>query len=137
MKRSNAFRLAAILSVFAVMSAFAGCAKSDNTQTSTTSAESSAGSTVSTESTASKDESKASSSEGTGLVGKWVSEEYNGDYDMMGSVMDLTYTIDSDTKMTISFLAEGYSPMTLTYSLEGNKLTLNDSLGTKNVFIRQ
>ena len=149
MKRSNAFRLAAILSVFAVMSAFAGCAKSDNTQTSTTSAESSAGSTVSTESTASKDESKASSSEGTGLVGKWVSEEYNGgfvytfnedgtgNYDMMGSVMDLTYTIDSDTKMTISFLAEGYSPMTLTYSLEGNKLTLNDSLGTKNVFIRQ
>ncbi len=154
MKRSNAYRSAALLAAFAVMTAFSGCAKSDGAQTNTASAESSAESTVSkaessTESAVSKDESKTSSSDETGLVGKWVSEEYNGgfvytfnddgtgNYDMMGSVMDLTYTIDSDTKMTITFLAEGYDPMSVNYSLEGDKFTISDTTGTKNVFIRQ
>ena len=159
MKRSDVYRIAAVLALFAVMSPLCGCAGSDSSDQSSAAASqaennthsktdsSTEGSTDSkTEST---DESSEVSSPRSVFVGKWASEDYNGsfiytfnedgtgNYDMMGSELDFKYSVDSDKIMTITFTAEGYTPMNVAYTIEGDKLTISDTLGTKNVFIKQ
>ena len=160
MKRSNVYKLAAVLAVFVVMSAFTGCSKSD-TGTQSSRDESKVSVTSTSESTAdskselssegkdeSSAESKASTNGEASITGTWASEGYGGgfvytfnedgtgQYDMMGTVLDLTYSVDGD-KITIQYLAEGYSPMTLNYTLTSDKFTLFDSSGTENAFVRK
>ena len=163
MNKSDIIKLTAVLSVFAAMTAFtAGCAKSSETssQVSGTSAQSSVSDAAATESTVSNAESTAestadSSSESTirpansdSVVGKWASEmmsgsfvytfneDGTGSYDMMGTVVDLNYSIEGD-KITITLLAEGYTPMTLNYEIKDNKLNIKDSFGNDTFYIRQ
>lgn len=151
MKRSDVYKLAVVLSVFAVVSAFTGCSKSDDSTQSSSQDSTSAASDTAESKQVNSSESTADStapSAGNGIAGKWVSEEYSGSfvytfnedgtgsYDMGGNVLELTYA-EQGEYLTINFLAEGYGTMNVKYSLADNKLTIYDSFGASNVFVRK
>ena len=80
------------------------------------------------------------------IVGKWQSEQLpdyvytfdadgTGQYDMAGNILELTYTTE-DGKITISFTADGYTPVTLNYELDGDKLNIKDSFGKDTFYVR-
>lgn len=80
------------------------------------------------------------------LYGKWQSEKKSnyvytfnadgtGQYDMGGNVLELTYT-NEDGKITLSFIQEGYTPVTLSYELDGDRLNIKDSYGKDTFYIR-
>ena len=80
------------------------------------------------------------------LVGQWKCESLtdhiytfnadgSGQYDMAGNKLDLTYTTENG-KITITFLAEGYTPVTLEYVLDGDRLNIKDSFGTDTFYVR-
>lgn len=127
MKKS--IRLLAVVSVLAVLCAFAGCNKNDS--------ETGKSSTVSAVSEQSANDP---------IVGKWQSEKLpdyvytfnadgTGQYDMAGNILELTYTTE-DGKITISFTADGYTPVTLNYELDGDKLNIKDSFGSDTFYLR-
>lgn len=130
MKRS--IQLLAIVSVLTVLWALAGCNNNDSEPQ-----ESAAASGVSAQSvTESADP----------IVGQWQSEELpdyvytfradgTGQYDMSGNILDLTYTTE-EGKITISFLVEGYTPVTLNYELKDEKLNIRDSFGKDTFYVR-
>ena len=125
-------RLITITAALAMVCAFAGCNKNDGET-----AESSAPSAVSEESVQESADP---------LAGQWQSEKlpdyvytFNGDgtgkYDMAGNTLDLKYTTE-DGKITITFLAEGYTPIALDYVLEGDRLNIKDSFGNDTFYVR-
>lgn len=80
------------------------------------------------------------------LAGKWQSEKKSnyvytfnadgtGQYDMGGNVLELTYT-NEDGKITLSFTQEGYTPVTLSYEMDGDRLNIKDSYGKDTFYIR-
>ena len=80
------------------------------------------------------------------LSGQWQSEElsdyiytFNGDgtgqYDMAGKVLELNYATE-DGKRTLTFLAEGYTPVTLDYELDGDRLNIKDSFGKDTFYVK-
>ena len=80
------------------------------------------------------------------LAGQWQSEElsdyiytFNGDgtgqYDMAGKVLELNYATE-DGKITLTFLEEGYTPVTLDYELDGDKLNIKDSFGKDTFYVK-
>lgn len=80
------------------------------------------------------------------LAGQWQSEELpdyiytfnsdgTGQYDMAGKVLELNYTT-GDGKITLTFLAEGYTPVTLDYELDGDRLNIKDSFGKDTFYMR-
>ena len=80
------------------------------------------------------------------LYGQWQSEKKSnyvytfnadgtGQYDMAGNILDLTYTTE-EGKITISFTADGYTPVTLNYELDGDKLNIKDSFGKDTFYVR-
>ena len=58
-----------------------------------------------------------------------------GQYDMAGKILALNYTTDNG-KITITFLEEGYTPVTLDYELDGDKLNIKDSFGKDTFYIK-
>ena len=80
------------------------------------------------------------------LAGQWQSEQFseyiytfNGDgtgkYDMAGNVLDLNYETE-DGKITLTFLEEGYTPVTLDYELDGDRLNIKDSFGKDTFYLK-
>lgn len=80
------------------------------------------------------------------LSGQWQSEElsdyiytFNGDgtgqYDMAGKVLELNYATE-DGKITLTFLAEGYTPVTLDYELDSDRLNIKDSFGKDTFYVK-
>ena len=80
------------------------------------------------------------------LTGQWQSEQLpdyiytfnadgTGQYDMAGKILALNYTTDNG-KITITFLEEGYTPVTLDYELDGDKLNIKDSFGKDTFYIK-
>lgn len=80
------------------------------------------------------------------LEGQWQSENmseyvytFNGDgtgeYDMAGNVLPLNYETEGG-KITITFLEEGYTPVTLEYEIDGNRLNIKDSFGSDTFYVR-
>ena len=80
------------------------------------------------------------------LVGKWQSKDlpdyiytFNADgtgkYDMPGKVLDLTYTTEAG-KITISFQGEGYTPVTLDYIVEEDRINIKDSFGNDTFYLK-
>ena len=125
-------RILAIVAVLVLLCAFTGCNKNDGET-----GESSTASAVSEQSVIEQDDP---------IVGKWQSEKLpdyvytfnadgTGQYDMAGNILDLTYTTE-DGKITISFTADGYTPVTLNYELDGDKLNIKDSFGKDTFYIR-
>lgn len=81
------------------------------------------------------------------LAGQWQSEElsdyiytFNGDgtgkYDMAGKVLELNYATE-DSKITLTFLQEGYTPITLDYELDGDRLNIKDSFGKDTFYVKK
>ena len=54
---------------------------------------------------------------------------------MAGNTLDLNYATEND-KITITFLAEGYTPIALDYVLEGDRLNIKDSFGNDTFYVR-
>lgn len=80
------------------------------------------------------------------LTGQWQSERkpdyvytFNGDgtgtYKMAGIQYDLTYHTDNG-QITIAILAQDYTPLTLDYFLEGDRLNIRDSYGKDTFYVR-
>ena len=80
------------------------------------------------------------------LAGQWQSEQlpdyiytFNGDgtgkYDMAGNVLDLSYETE-DGKITLTFLVEGYTPVTLDYEIDGDRLNIKDSFGKDTFYLK-
>ena len=78
-----------------------------------------------------------------GLVGKWAHGSFvytfNSDkscsYDVAGTKMECTYTIDGDK---LSILYKGNTaPFETTYKIEGNTLTIKDSAGSDVEYTRK
>ncbi len=80
------------------------------------------------------------------LAGQWQSEEFpdyiytfggdgTGQYDMAGKVLELNYATE-DGKITLTFLAEGYTPVTLDYELDGDRLNIKDSFGKDTFYVK-
>ena len=80
------------------------------------------------------------------LYGQWQSEKKSdyvytfnadgtGQYDMAGNVLELTYN-NRDGKITLSFTQEGYTPVTLSYELDGDRLNIKDSYGKDTFYVR-
>ncbi len=82
-----------------------------------------------------------------GLVGKWASEQYSGqfvytfnedgtgNYDAMGTVREFTYQTNEDK---ISILYKGDTvPFESTFTLDGDKLNVKDSLGNDTIYNRK
>ena len=78
------------------------------------------------------------------LIGQWESDltenmvytfnaDGTGQYLVMGNTMPLEYSI-KDSKITINFLVEGYSPMKLEYAFDGDSLNIKDSFGNDNFY---
>jgi len=118
----------AIVSALTVLCAFAGCNKNDSETK-----ESSSSAVVSEQSV-------------DLLTGQWQSEQLpdyiytfnadgTGQYDMAGKILALNYTTDNG-KITITFLEEGYTPVTLDYELDGDKLNIKDSFGKDTFYIK-
>ena len=80
------------------------------------------------------------------LTGQWQSERkpyyvytLNGDgtgkYKMAGTDYDIIYSAENG-KITISIQAEGYTPLTFDYFLEGDRLNIRDSYGKDTFYVR-
>ena len=79
------------------------------------------------------------------IVGKWeyesggftytFKEDKTGTYDVNGNIMKFTYETDGD-KLSILYDGDTTSFDT-TYSIEGNKLNVKDSLGNDTIYIRK
>lgn len=57
-----------------------------------------------------------------------------GKYFAVGTIMTFTYTVDKD-EVSILYTGEE-TPMKAKYSIKGNKLTIDDSLGKDTVYVR-
>ena len=77
------------------------------------------------------------------LVGKWAygsfvytfNEDGTCSYDAAGTLMKCTYTTDGDK---ISILYDGdTASFDTTYSIDGNKLNVKDSLGNDTIYNRK
>ena len=132
MKRSTILRTFVIVSAVCVLGTWTGCGKNDNPpqESSTTPSMTESVSEVAPDS----------------LEGQWQSEsnpgfvytfehDGTGQYDMAGNVLNLQYTTDSG-KITLTFLQEGYSAVTLDYVLEGDRLNIKDSFGNDTFYMR-
>ena len=126
--KNSIIKIIAVLFVVMITAAFAGC-NNDQTEES---------SFILTES-----EEVINSDP---LVGKWQSEKLSnyvytfnddgtGQYDMAGKVLKLTYSTD-EGKITLNFLEEGYTPVTLNYILDGDSLNIKDSFGKDTFYVR-
>lgn len=133
MKYSVIIKSLAVISAIALTGAFAGCSKKE--------VEKEESSTVSVVSEQSVDPRSPDA-----LVGKWQSErlpdyvytfnsDRTGQYDMAGKVLRLTYSAE-DGRITIKFLEEGYTPVTLNYVLEKDRLNIQDSLGKDTFYVK-
>lgn len=80
------------------------------------------------------------------LVGQWQSEnlpdyiytfnsDSTGQYDMAGKILKLTYSVE-DGRLTLNFLEDGYTPVTLEYLLEKDRLDIKDSFGKDTFYIK-
>ncbi len=86
------------------------------------------------------------SAEGSPLIGSWEYEEIagftytfnangTGTYDVMGEVMNFTYT---DNGNSIEMLYEDMdAPSTYEYSINGNSLTIKDSFGEDVKYVKK
>jgi len=124
----KAIKLLAVISAMAILCSFAGCNRNNEN---------------------SGNESQVSSVSEQSLdplAGKWQSEElsdyiytFNGDgtgkYDMAGKVLELNYATE-DGKITLTFLQEGYTPVTLDYELDGDRLNIKDSFGKDTFYVK-
>lgn len=126
MKKS--IKLIAIVSVITVLCSFAGCNRNE-------------GNTGNESQVSSVSEQSLDP-----LAGQWQSEElsdyiytFNGDgtgkYDMAGKVLELNYATE-DGKITLTFLQEGYTPVTLDYELDGDRLNIKDSFGKDTFYVK-
>ena len=88
----------------------------------------------------------AASDESSELIGSWEYEEmegftytFNADgtgkYDVMGDVIDFTYTDNGDS-FTMTY-DDVDTPLTMEYVIEGNTLTVKDSLGSDVKYIKK
>ena len=78
------------------------------------------------------------------IVGKWAysstfvytfNEDKTCEYNVSGTIMKCTYETDGDK---ISILYDGDTiPFETTYSIEGDKLTIEDSMGTSVAYEKQ
>lgn len=125
----KAIKLLAVISAMATLCSFAGCNRNNEN--------SGNGGQVSSVSEQSLDP----------LAGQWQSEElsdyiytFNGDgtgkYDMAGKVLELNYATE-DGKITLTFLQEGYTPVTLDYELDGDRLNIKDSFGKDTFYVKK
>ena len=130
MKRSKYVKWLAILGVIAVLCMGAGCGGNGG-ETGESGAAS--GTSAEADSTAQ-------------LIGQWQSENLpdyiytfnadgTGQYDMAGNILELTYTVQ-DGKITMTFLTQGYQPVTLAYVLDGDRLNIKDSFGSDTFYNR-
>lgn len=124
----KAIKLLAVISAMATLCSFAGCNRNNEN---------------------SGNESQVSSVSEQSLdplAGQWQSEElsdyiytFNGDgtgkYDMAGKVLELNYATE-DGKITLTFLEEGYTPVTLDYELDGDRLNIKDSFGKDTFYVK-
>lgn len=124
----KAIKLLAVISAMATLCSFAGCNRNNEN---------------------SGNESQVSSVSEQSLdplAGQWQSEElsdyiytFNGDgtgkYDMAGKVLELNYATE-DGKITLTFLQEGYTPVTLDYELDGDRLNIKDSFGKDTFYVK-
>ena len=68
------------------------------------------------------------------IVGSWESVDMaggKGSYEYMGASMDFTYT-DDGTAVTITYTNS--EPSTFKYTIDGNKLNIEDSFGSTVVY---
>ena len=88
----------------------------------------------------------AADAEGSPLIGSWEYEEmagftytFNADgtgkYDIMGEVMNFTYTDNGDS-FTMTY-DDMDTPTTLDYVIEGDTLTVKDSFGTDVRYVKK
>ena len=81
------------------------------------------------------------------LTGKWQSKDrpdyiytFNADgtgqYDMAGKVLELDYNTTEEGTITITFHEEGYTSVTLRYTLDGDTLNIKDSFGSDTIYLR-
>lgn len=128
----KAIKLLSIAAALAMIFTLAACNKNDSETE-----ESSSGASVSEQTTQETADP---------IVGKWQSKDLpdyiytfnadgTGQYDMAGNILDLTYTTE-EGKITISFTADGYTPVTLSYELDGDRLNIKDSYGKDTFYIR-
>ena len=54
---------------------------------------------------------------------------------MAGKVLELNYATE-DGKITLTFLEEGYTPVTLDYELDGDRLNIKDSFGKDTFYVK-
>lgn len=117
-------KILSIAAVLAIICTFAACNKND-------------GDTDSSDSERSANDT---------LTGQWRSEELSdyiyifnengsGAYNMGGNVVELNYSTENG-KITINFLKEGYSSVTLVYEMDGDRLNIKDSYGKDTFYIR-
>lgn len=116
-----------LLLVLALTVSFAGCGKTDAPATD--------GSGVAAD-------SEAAAPAGAELVGEWAYDsnyiytfnaDGTGQYDAGGTIMPLTYEIPEDGQLSILF--EGNTdPMVTEYKVEGDVLTILDSLNNEVVY---
>lgn len=93
-------------------------------------------------------ETKAEVSADTGLVGSWDYVELSGivytfnadgtgNYDMLGEVMRFTYEADGSV-LKLQYTDEGIDTSTqLEYAIDGDTLTVKDSLGNDTIYKRK
>lgn len=137
MKKSSVIKvLALVLAAFSI-TAFAGCGNDDSSDSASSSPASAAVST----------DSESTPVSGDSLVGVWEAKDYagiaytfnedgSGQYDLMGNIMRLNYTT-KDGKITIEFLEEGMSSVTLSYTLDGDTLDIKDSFGNDVYYVKK
>ena len=124
----KAVKILSIAAVLAMIFTLAACHKNDSD-----SEESSAASVVSEQPV-------------NPLAGKWQAKDLpdyiytfnadgTGQYDMAGNILELTYTVQ-DGKITMTFLTQGYQPVTLAYVLDGDRLNIKDSFGSDTFYNR-
>ena len=127
MKKATFIKSLAVMLGISSVLGFAGCSKSGNNHSDVS-------------------EQSAVESVSDSLEGMWQSEQLSdyiytfradgtGQYDMAGKVLALEYTTD-EGKITLSFLEEGYTPVTLEYILDGDRLNIKDSFG-KDTFYKR
>lgn len=149
MKRNHT--IAIILAVLLLMmcAVFAGCSDNGNSAASTeaqaTENSVTEAATEAAEPETAALEETAAENEGSPLIGSWEYEEggftytFNADgtgtYDVFGEVMNFAYTDNGDS-FTMTY-EDVDAPTTLEYSIDGNTLTVKDSVGSDVKYIKK
>lgn len=150
MKKASVIKVLAAVLATASIAVFAGCNNDNSSESSSvTSATGNSESSEVTSTTANSESSAVASATASSdpLVGVWsaqsmpgisytFNEDGSGEYDLMGNIMKIKYST-KDGKITIEFLEEGMSSVTLDYTLDGDTLNIKDSFKNDNLYSRQ